>query len=117
MPWISSSNVSKTWPRFMKTWFAPPFMRLRPRMWPCFLGASFMVPFRMNIGKEDGVDMLSLIRFIMRKGRVSEHLIGDVTVSKSTSDVRLHKSIAFYAMKDLENCNVQNKRVKIDLIR
>jgi ATP-dependent RNA helicase DeaD len=76
-----------------------------------------MVPFRMNIGKEDGVDMLSLIRFIMRKARIDEHLIGDVTVKQGSSDVRLHKSIAFYAMKDLENCSVQNKRVKIDLVR
>ena len=76
-----------------------------------------MVPFSINIGKEDGVDMLSLIKFIMRKARVAEHLIGDVTVNRNTSDVRLHKSVAFYAMKDLENCNVQNKRVKVDLIR
>ncbi len=76
-----------------------------------------MVPFRMNIGKEDGVDMLNLIKFIMRKARVAEHLIGDVTVRQSSSDVHLHKSIAFYAMKDLEQCNVQSKRVRVDLIR
>ena len=76
-----------------------------------------MVPFRMNIGKEDGVEMLSLIRFIMRKARIDEHLIGDVTVNQNSSEVRLHKSIAFYAMKDLENCSVQSKRVMIDLAR
>ncbi len=76
-----------------------------------------MVPFRMNIGKEDGVDMLSLIKFITRKANISEHLIGDVAVGRNSSDVRLHKSIAFYAMKDLERCSVQGKHVKIDLIR
>jgi ATP-dependent RNA helicase DeaD len=76
-----------------------------------------MVPFRMNIGKDDGVDMLSLIKFITRKANISEHLIGDVNVGRTSSDVRLHKSVAFYAMKDLERCNIQSKHVKIDLIR
>ncbi|MEW5747813.1 MAG: DEAD/DEAH box helicase [Candidatus Thermoplasmatota archaeon] len=76
-----------------------------------------MVPFRLNIGKEDGVDMLSLIKFITRKANIDEHLIGDVTVGRSSSEIRLHKSVAFYAMKDLERCNIQNKHVKMDIIR
>ncbi len=76
-----------------------------------------MVPFRLNIGKDDGVDMLSLIKFITRKANIDEHLIGDVTVGRASSEVRLHKSVAFYAMKDLERCSIQNKYVKMDIVR
>jgi len=76
-----------------------------------------MVPFRVNLGKKDGVDMVNLVTFIERKTRIYEHLIGNVQVGEEWSSVELHKSVAFGAMKDLENCSVYNKRVKIDLVR
>jgi hypothetical protein len=61
--------------------------------------------------------MLSLIKFVQRKADVPEHLIGDVTVGIDSSALHLHKSVAFYAMKDLEKCNIQGKKVRIDLVR
>ena len=76
-----------------------------------------MVPFRINIGKRDGVGMVDLIRFIERKTGIIEHLIGTVEVGDESSRLDIHKSVAFRAMKGLEQYSIQNKRVKIDLIR
>jgi ATP-dependent RNA helicase DeaD len=76
-----------------------------------------MVPFEINLGKADGIDMVNLVTFIERKTRIYEHLIGSVQIGDRTSRVELHKSVAFGAMKDLENCYVHNKRVKVELMR
>ena len=76
-----------------------------------------MVPFKINLGKRDGIDMVNLIKFIERKTRIYEHLIGNVVIGEDTSKFELHKSVAFGAMKDLERCYVQNKQVQVDLIR
>ncbi|MFY9605801.1 MAG: DEAD/DEAH box helicase [Thermoplasmata archaeon] len=76
-----------------------------------------MVPFRINIGKRDGVGMVDLIRFIERKTGIIEHLIGTVEVGDESSRLDIHKSVAFRAMKGLEQYSIQNKRVRIDLIR
>ncbi len=76
-----------------------------------------MVAFAINLGRKDGIDMVNLLRFIERKARVQEHLIGDVTIGDEDSRVHLHKSVAFGAMKDLERCTVAEKRVRVSLIR
>jgi ATP-dependent RNA helicase DeaD len=76
-----------------------------------------MVPFRINIGKKDGVGMVDLIRFIERKTGIIEHLIGAVEVGDESSKLEIHKSVAFRAMKGLEQYSIQNKRVRIDIIR
>jgi len=76
-----------------------------------------MVPFRMNIGKRDGIGMVDLIRFIERKTGIVEHLIGSVEVGDESSRLEIHKSVAFRAMKGLEQFSIQNRQVKIDLIR
>ena len=76
-----------------------------------------MVPFRINIGKRDGVGMVDLIRFIERKTGIIEHLIGAIEVGDESSKLEIHKSVAFRAMKGLEQYSIQNKRVRIDLIR
>jgi ATP-dependent RNA helicase DeaD len=76
-----------------------------------------MVPFRINIGKRDGVGMVDLIKFIERKTGIIEHLIGTVEVGEESSKLEIHKSVAFRAMKGLEQFSIQNKRVRIDLIR
>ncbi len=76
-----------------------------------------MVAFAINLGRKDGIDMVNLLRFIERKARVQEHLIGDVTIGDEDSRVHLHKSVAFGAMKDLERCTVAEKRVRVSLLR
>lgn len=76
-----------------------------------------MVPFRMNIGKRDGVGMVDLIKFIERKTGIVEHLIGSVEVGDESSRLEIHKSVAFRAMKGLEQFSIQNRQVRIDLIR
>jgi len=76
-----------------------------------------MVPFKVNVGKKDGVGLVDLIRFIERKTGIIEHLIGNVEVGEESSKIELHKSVAFRAMKSLEQFSIQNKRVRLDLIR
>ena len=76
-----------------------------------------MVPFMINVGKKDGVGMLDLLRFIERKTGIIEHLVGRIEVGEETSRIEIHKSVAFRAMKGLEQYSFQNKRVRIDLVR
>lgn len=76
-----------------------------------------MVPFRINIGKKDGVGMVDLIRFIERKTGIIEHLIGQVEIGEESSLIEIHKSVAFRAMKGLEQYSFQNKRVRLDIVR
>ncbi|HEX9908047.1 MAG TPA: DEAD/DEAH box helicase [Thermoplasmata archaeon] len=76
-----------------------------------------MVPFTINLGKKDGIGLVDLIRFIERKTGVIEHMIGNTTVGEESSKVEIHKSVAFRAMKSLEDYTLHGKRVRIDLIR
>lgn len=76
-----------------------------------------MVPFMINVGKKEGVGMLDLLKFIERKTGIIEHLIGRIEVGEDTSRIEIHKSVAFRAMKGLEQYSFQNKRVRIDLVR
>lgn len=76
-----------------------------------------MVPFRINVGKRDGVGLVDLLKFIERKTGIIEHLIGNVDIGDESSSIELHKSVAFRAMKDLEHYTLGNKRVRLDMIR
>jgi len=76
-----------------------------------------MVPFKINLGKRDGVGLVDLLRFIERKTGIIEHLIGNVEVGDDSSKLEIHKSVAFRAMKGLENYSVHGKQVRIDIVR
>jgi ATP-dependent RNA helicase DeaD len=76
-----------------------------------------MVPFTVNLGKKDGVGLVDLIRFIERKTGIIEHLIGNVEVGEDASRLEIHKSVAFRALKGLENYTLHGKRVRLDIVR
>ena len=76
-----------------------------------------MVPFRINLGRRDGVGLVDIIRFIERKTGIIEHLIGNVEVGEDSSKLEIHKSVAFRAMKSLEDYSVHGKKVRMDIIR
>jgi ATP-dependent RNA helicase DeaD len=76
-----------------------------------------MVPFKINLGRRDGVGLVDLLRFIERKTGITEHLIGNVEVGDDSSKLEIHKSVAFRAMKGLEDYSVHGKKVRIDIVR
>jgi len=76
-----------------------------------------MVPFKINLGKRDGVGLVDLLKFIERKTGIIEHLIGNVEIGDESSNIELHKSVAFRAMKDLERHTVGSKSVRLDMVR
>jgi len=76
-----------------------------------------MVPFRINLGKKDGIGLVDLLRFIERKTGIIEHLVGNVEVGDDSSRLEIHKSVAFRAMKGLENYSIHGKQVRLDIIR
>ncbi len=76
-----------------------------------------MVKFRINLGRRDGVGMVDMIRFIERKTGIIEHLIGRIEIGDDSSTIEIHKSVAFRAMKGLEQYTMQNKRIVLDLVR
>ena len=76
-----------------------------------------MVLFSINLGRKDGVGMLDLLRFIERKTGIIEHLIGRIEIGDESSTIEIHRSVAFGAMKGLEQLTIQNKHVRLDLLR
>lgn len=76
-----------------------------------------MVKFKINLGRKDGVGMVDLVRFIERKTGIIEHLIGRIEMGDESSTIEIHKSVAFRAMKGLEQYSIQSKRVSLDLVR
>jgi ATP-dependent RNA helicase DeaD len=76
-----------------------------------------MVPYRINLGRKDGIGMVDLLKFIERKTGIIEHLIGKIEVGDESSKIEIHKTVAFRAMKGLEQYTMQNKQVRLDLIR
>jgi ATP-dependent RNA helicase DeaD len=76
-----------------------------------------MVPFEINLGKRDGIGLVDLIRFIERRTGIIEHMIGNVVVGDQSSRIEIHKSVAFRAMKGLEQYSLHGKKVRIDLVR
>ena len=76
-----------------------------------------MVPLKINLGKKDGVGLVDLIKFIERRTGIIEHMIGNVEVGEQTSKIEIHKSVAFRAMKGLEEYSLHGKKVRVDLVR
>lgn len=76
-----------------------------------------MVQFTINLGKRDGVGMLDLVKFIERKTGIIEHLIGRIEIGTESSTIDIHKSVAFRAMKGLEQYSMNNKKVRLDIVR
>lgn len=76
-----------------------------------------MVLFRINLGRKDGIGMVDLVKFIERKTGIIEHLIGRIEIGDESSTLEIHKTVAFRAMSSLENYSLQNKRVRLDIIR
>jgi ATP-dependent RNA helicase DeaD len=76
-----------------------------------------MVPFTINLGRRDGVDLLNMIKFIERKSGIDEHLIGNIDIGDVESRIEIHKSVGFMVMKSIENIRMHDKRVRIELAR
>ncbi len=76
-----------------------------------------MVPFELNLGKDDGIDMTSLLRFMERKSGIRENLVGTIEIGSRSTSMEIHKSVAFRAMRDLPRLNLGNKRVDIRILK
>ena len=76
-----------------------------------------MVMLRLNLGKEDGIDMMGLLSFIERKAGIRDHLIGEISIQDTSATLEVHKSVAFRAFKDLPRLKVHNKRVDVDIVK
>ena len=72
-----------------------------------------MVMFELNLGKNDGIDMAGLLRFIERKAGIREDLVGRIDIDKESTKLEIHMSVAFRAIRDLPRLRVNNKRVDI----
>ncbi len=76
-----------------------------------------MVMFELNLGKNDGIDMAGLLRFMERKSGIRETLVGRIDIGEESTRLEIHMSVAFRAMKDLPRLRVNNKMVDIRLAR
>jgi len=76
-----------------------------------------MVLFDLNLGKDDGIDMAGLLRFLDRKAGIREDLVGRIDIEKESTRLEIHMSVAFRAIRDLPRLRVNNKRVDIRPVR
>jgi ATP-dependent RNA helicase DeaD len=76
-----------------------------------------MVMFELNLGKNDGIDMAGLLRFIERKAGIREDLVGRIDIDKESTKLEIHMSVAFRAIRDLPRLRVNNKQVDIRPVR
>lgn len=74
-----------------------------------------MVPFELNLGRNDGIDMPSLLRFLERKSGIGENLVGTIEISDDSTTLEIHKSVAFRAIKDLPRYRLSNKKVDVSI--
>jgi ATP-dependent RNA helicase DeaD len=76
-----------------------------------------MVPFVLNLGKDDGIDMMGLLQFLERKSGIRENLVGAIEIGDKSTTLEIHKSVAFGAMKDLPRYKLSNKKVDVTILR
>ncbi|UCE91398.1 MAG: DEAD/DEAH box helicase [Methanobacteriota archaeon] len=76
-----------------------------------------MVAFELNLGRSDGIDMTSLLRFMERKSGIRENLVGTIEIEDRTTMIEVHKSVAFRAMKDMPRLRLGGKKVDLKIIR
>ena len=74
-----------------------------------------MVPFELNLGRNDGIDMPSLLRFLERKSGIGENLVGTIEINDDYTTLEIHKSVAFRAIKDLPRYKLSNKKVDVSI--
>ena len=76
-----------------------------------------MVPFELNLGRNDGIDMSSLLSFLERKSGIRENLVGTIEIGDDSTTLEIHKSVAFRAIKDLPRYKLTNKKVEVEIVK
>lgn len=76
-----------------------------------------MVSFELNLGRNDGIDMSGLLRFLERKSGIRENLVGTIEIGDDSTTLEIHKSVAFRAIRDLPRYKLSNKKVDVTMLR
>jgi ATP-dependent RNA helicase DeaD len=72
-----------------------------------------MAKFKVNLGKGDGYNRVSLADFIIRNARVRDVAIGKIDMSEDSSIVEVHRDFANRMTMDLTKCKHKGKHITV----
>ena len=75
-----------------------------------------MAKFKVNLGKGDGYNRVSLADFIIRNARVRDVAIGKIDMSEDSSIVEVHRDFANRMTMDLTKCKHKGKHITVKVI-
>jgi len=75
-----------------------------------------MVPFEINLGKNDGIGKVSLSDFIVREARIRDFSIGKIEIGPDVSKVLVHKDFGNRMTMDLTKAKYKGKRITVRII-
>ena len=70
-----------------------------------------MVNIEISAGCSTGTTTNEILELLIRKARISEMMIGKITIGAKTSVIELHKSVAMRAIRSLNQMNFKGKRL------
>ena len=76
-----------------------------------------MVPFEVNLGKNDGIGKVSLSDFIVREARIRDFSIGKIEIGDDSSKVMVHKDFGSRMTMDLPRAKYKGKRITVRIIQ
>ena len=74
-----------------------------------------MVPFEINLGKNDGLGKVSLADLIIRETRIRDFAIGKVEIGDDSSIVSVHKEYGNRMTMDLPRAKYKGKRITVKI--
>ena len=75
-----------------------------------------MARFKVNLGKADGYNKVSLADFIIRNARIRDIAIGKIDMSDDSSIVEVHRDFANRMTMDLTKCKHKGKHISVKVI-
>jgi len=76
-----------------------------------------MVPFEINLGKNDGIGKVSLSDLIVREARIREFAIGKIEIGPDVSTVLVHKDFGNRMTMDLTKAKYKGKRLTVRIVQ
>lgn len=85
----------------------PPQVPVKPKWCTVFIGA----------GKKDKINKVDIVGFFTNKGQLKKEDIGLIEVKDFQSFVAIRRSSVGFALQNIKNEKIKNKKVKIDIAR
>lgn len=72
--------------------------------------------YRIEVGRDDGVEVRHIVGTIANEGDISSHYIGNIKLFASYATIELSKEIPFEILKHFSHTRILNKMINIQLL-